>query len=69
MKVPVEVRVTRGGKDYKIDKIPAGLSGPTYVMLSKSCTEFTDENFIAGPAILEVYPKGMTPSAPHPKCS
>lgn len=67
--LPVQVRITAGNKDYKIDKIPAGVSGQVYVVLSKSNTVFSDENIIAGPAILEVYPKGKTPSAPHPKCS
>ena len=68
MKLPVKVRITRGDKDYKIDAIPEGVSGQTYVVLSKSSTDFSDEHIIAGPAILEVYPKGMTPKTPHPKC-
>lgn len=68
MKLPVQVRITAGSKDYKIDTIPAGVSGQTYVLLSKSSTDFSDENIIAGPAILEVYPKGKTPGGPRPKC-
>ena len=69
MKLPVKVRITRGNKDYKIDAIPDGVSGQAYVVLSKSMTDFTDENIIAGPAIIEVYAKGKTPTTPHPKCS
>ncbi len=68
-KLYVQVRITEGNSDYKIDKIPAGVQGQSYVVLSKSCTDFSDENIIAGPAIIEVYPKGMTPSKPHAKCS
>lgn len=67
-KLPVQVRITAGHSDYKIDKIPAGAVGQVYVVLSKSSTDFSDEQVIAGPAILEVYPKGMAPSTPHPKC-
>ncbi|KAI4200698.1 MAG: hypothetical protein LQ350_003715 [Teloschistes chrysophthalmus] len=67
-KLPVQVRITAGDSDYKIDRIPAGVAGQVYVALSKSNTKFNDENIIAGPAILEVYPKGMIPSTPHPKC-
>ncbi|KAI4178231.1 MAG: hypothetical protein LQ348_005654 [Seirophora lacunosa] len=68
-KLPVRVRITQGNSDYKIDRLPAGIAGQVYVVLSKSMTKFNDENIIAGPAILEVYPKGGAPSAPHPKCS
>lgn len=68
MKLPCKVRITAGSSDYKIDKIPAGAAGQVYVVLSKSMTNFSDENIIAGPALLEVYPKGCAPSAPHPKC-
>ena len=65
----VQVRITQGNSDYKIDRIPAGVQGQSYVVLSKSCTDFSDENIIAGPALLEVYPTGMIPSKPHAKCS
>ncbi|MCJ1365651.1 hypothetical protein MMC16_004776 [Acarospora aff. strigata] len=68
-KIPCPVRVTQGSSDYKVDTIPAGVSGQVYVVLSRSMTEFTDEQVIAGPAIIEVFPKGRTPSMPHPKCS
>lgn len=68
MKLPVKVRITAGNKDYKIDTIPMGAVGQVYVVLSKSATDFSDENIIAGPAILEVYPKDKAPSKPHPKC-
>lgn len=46
--------MTAGSSDYMVDMIPAGVSGQTYVVLSRSCTDFTDETIIAGPAILEV---------------
>lgn len=69
LKLPVKARITRGYKDYKIDAIPDGVSGQVYVVLSKSETDFSDENIIAGPAILEVYPKGKTPKEAHAKCS
>ena len=55
--------------DYKVDTLPAGIAGQVYVMLSTSNTAFTDETFIAGPAILEVYPKGKIPSTPDTECS
>ncbi|KAL8910014.1 MAG: hypothetical protein Q9171_004674 [Xanthocarpia ochracea] len=68
-KLPVKVRITAGNAgDYKVDRIPAGVSGQTYVVLSKSDTDFSDEQIIAGPAILEVYNKGKAPSMPKPKC-
>ena len=41
-------------KDYKIDAIPAGIQGQTYVLLSINGTDFSDANVIAGPSILEV---------------
>lgn len=59
IQIPVKVKIT--GKDYKVEKIPDGVSGQVYVLLSLSATKFTDEEFIAGPAILEVYPKGKVP--------
>lgn len=68
LQLPVPVRITAGNKDYKIDTIPDAAMGQVYVVLSKSCTDFSDEQIIAGPAILEVYPKGKTPSTQHPKC-
>ncbi|KAL9577743.1 MAG: hypothetical protein Q9212_006174, partial [Teloschistes hypoglaucus] len=55
--LPVQVRITAGNSDYKIDRLPAGIAGQVYVVLSQSNTKFNDENIIAGPAILEVYPK------------
>ena len=69
LKLPVQVRITAGSKDYKIDTIPTGAVGQVYVVLSKSATMVNDENVIAGPAILEVYPKDKAPSTPHPKCN
>ncbi|KAL8657229.1 MAG: hypothetical protein Q9226_002124 [Calogaya cf. arnoldii] len=68
-KLPVQVRTTAGSAgDYKIDRIPAGVVGQTYVVLSKSATDFSDEQVIAGVGLLEVYKKGMTPATPKPKC-
>ncbi|MCJ1244599.1 hypothetical protein MMC30_001797 [Trapelia coarctata] len=67
-KYPVKTRITRGNKDYKIDEIPAGIAGQVYVVLSKSETSTSDEFIIAGPAILEVYPKGKVPEVPKGKC-
>ncbi|KAL8731042.1 MAG: hypothetical protein Q9166_003693 [cf. Caloplaca sp. 2 TL-2023] len=68
-KLPVQVRITAGNAgDYKIDRIPAGAVGQVYVVLSKSNTDFSDENIIAGPQILEVYNKGKVPSTPKAKC-
>ncbi|KAI4246373.1 MAG: hypothetical protein L6R40_002041 [Gallowayella cf. fulva] len=68
MKYPVQVRITQGDSDYKIDRIPAGVQGQAYVVLSKSDTNFSDEKIIAGPQIIEVYPKGKTPAKPKAKC-
>ncbi|KAI9850203.1 MAG: hypothetical protein M1830_007054, partial [Pleopsidium flavum] len=53
----VPLRITHGNEDYKIDTIPAMALGQVYVVLSKSATLADDENIIAGPAILQVYPK------------
>jgi hypothetical protein len=69
MQTPVQVRIPKGGKDYKIDQIPAGVQGQTYIVLSRSSTDFSDESIIAGPAIVEVYPKGKVPAKAAPKCS
>jgi hypothetical protein len=68
-KFPVQVRITSTNKDYKISTLPTGMAGQVYVVLSTSPTDVTDENIIAGPAILEVFPRGQIPSAPHAKCS
>lgn len=66
----IQVRITRGNKDYKIDTIPAVDAGQVYVLLSKSGTDASDENVIAGPMSLEVYAKGTEPHVPkEPKCS
>lgn len=65
-KLAVPVKVT--GNNYKVETLPADIAGQVYVVLSKSATAVTDENIIAGPDILEVYPKGMAPSTPLPKC-
>ena len=52
--IPVQARLTGGRKDYKIDKIPDGVLGQSYVVLSTSKSEVRDEDIVAGPAILEV---------------
>ena len=62
LKSPVQARITSTNKDYKIDQIPAGIQGQSYVVLSLNNTNFSDENIIAGPALLEVYPKGQAPA-------
>lgn len=54
-KIPVKVSIK--GNDYTV-VLPAGIAGQVYVVLSRSCTKFVDESYIAGPAIIEVYPKG-----------
>ncbi|KAL9128950.1 MAG: hypothetical protein Q9217_002466 [Psora testacea] len=54
MKIPVRVRLSGNEKDYKIDKIPDGVLGQCYIVLSRSDYNFSDEQVIAGPAILEV---------------
>ena len=62
LKAPVKARITSTNKDYKVDQIPAGVQGQSYVVLSLSDTNFSDENIIAGPSIIEVYPKGQAPA-------
>ena len=62
------MRITRGNKDYKIDALPAGIAGQVYVVLSLSATSTSDENIIAGPAILEVYPEGGAPKEAKGMC-
>ena len=52
--IPVQVRLSAGNIDYQINRIPAGVAGQSYVLLSRSCDDFSDRNVIAGPAILEV---------------
>ena len=69
MELPIEARGTAGSPDYKVDEIPGGIVGQVYVMLSTSDDDFSDPNILAGPAILEVYPKGQIPSTPHATCN
>ncbi|KAL2045308.1 hypothetical protein N7G274_002391 [Stereocaulon virgatum] len=69
MKIPIQVRYVVGTMDYYVDRIPAGVAGQSYVLLSRSCDDFSDRNVVAGPAVLEVYPKGMVPDRPHPGCA
>lgn len=52
--LPVRTRIIIGSRDYKIDRIPAGVVGQTYVVLSKSDKDFSGVNIVAGPAVIEV---------------
>ncbi|KAI9786356.1 MAG: hypothetical protein M1816_008017 [Peltula sp. TS41687] len=52
---PYIIPVKTVGHDYVIEKLPAGISGQTYVVLTKDPAKATDDTIIAGPAILEVY--------------
>jgi hypothetical protein len=58
----VPVKITRGNKDYKVDTLPAGIAGQVYVTLSKSATDFGDDNVISGVGLIEVYPKNGQPA-------
>ena len=42
------------GRDYEVDRIPEGVVGQSYVLLSRSSDDFSDSNTIAGPAIIQV---------------
>ena len=42
------------GGDYGVDRIPEGVVGQSYVLLSRSSDDFSDSNTIAGPAIIQV---------------
>ena len=42
------------GEDYAVDRIPEGVVGHSYVLLSRSSDDFSDLNTIAGPAIIQV---------------
>ncbi|KAF6234144.1 hypothetical protein HO173_007564 [Letharia columbiana] len=53
LKLPVPVRIANNDSDYVVDEIPVGVSGQVYVVLSDSCVDPSDENIVAGPAILE----------------
>lgn len=44
-----------------VEQLPQGISGQTYVVLTKDPAKATDETIIAGPAVLEVYqPQNFT---------
>lgn len=64
-KYAMPVKVT--GKNLKVEHIP-DIVGQTYVVLSTS-EKPSDETILAGPALIEVFPKGQSPSTPQPKCS
>ncbi|KAL9111278.1 MAG: hypothetical protein Q9227_004357 [Pyrenula ochraceoflavens] len=51
-KMPMMVEAV--GNDYMVDHVPEGIMGATYIMLGTSDTMFTDEQFLAGPAVVEV---------------
>lgn len=51
--LPVLARITHDCNDYIMDRIPISVSGQTYFVLSRSCTDPSDGNIVAGPAILE----------------
>ena len=41
-------------RDYEVDRIPEGVVGQSYVLLSRSSDDFSDSNTVAGPAIIQV---------------
>ncbi|KAL9136053.1 MAG: hypothetical protein Q9175_002740 [Cornicularia normoerica] len=51
--LPVLARIVNDHSDYMVDAIPTGVLGQAYVVLSKPCQDPSDENIVAGPAILE----------------
>ena len=61
--------MTSGSPDYKIDRIPPGISGQTYIFLCLSDEDFVDENILAGPVIMEIYPQDKIPGdVPRRQC-
>lgn len=66
---PAIVPVTTSGADFMIEKIPEGVRGQVYVVLTKDEKKATDDTILAGPAILEVYSCGHVPEASLPKCA
>ena len=55
LQMPVLARLTIGGSDYRVDRIPDVVIGQSYVVLSRSDRDFRDGNILAGPAVLEVF--------------
>ncbi|KAI9818742.1 MAG: hypothetical protein M1826_001330 [Phylliscum demangeonii] len=51
---PSIVPVTVQGSDYKVERIPDGVAGQAYVVLTKDNATATDETILAGPAVLEI---------------
>lgn len=47
----VKAEITNGGFNVLV---PGGINGQSYVILTSSNTEVTDDNTIAGPAIIEI---------------
>jgi len=64
--IPVQVRTTASiiangeinyktsSVTYRVSQLPDGVIGQVYLVLSRSNTNFADQNILAGPAILEV---------------
>lgn len=51
---PMWAPVKPAGKDAFMVTIPKGVSGQSYVVLTCGNTQATDDNIVAGPAIIEV---------------
>lgn len=66
---PYIVPATVSGADLVIDKIPPGVDGQTYAVLTNDAAKASDDTIIAGPVILEVFAPGYAPSQPPPKCA
>ena len=47
-------RLTMGGSDYRVDQIPDGVLGQSYVVLARSDSGFGTGQIIADPAVIEV---------------
>lgn len=59
------MRILDGNTDYRVDRIPVGVMGQSYVILSRSCDDFSDQYIIAGPAILEVIFRTLSEGLTH----
>jgi hypothetical protein len=51
---PVWAPVTSSGSGKYTVTIPKGVAGQSYVVLTKGNKQATDDNIVAGPAIIEV---------------
>lgn len=52
---PVFTNAEKEGDSYQVT-IPAGVNGQSYCVLTTNKTDATDDNIVAGPAILEITP-------------